>query len=200
MQSYREWFDQSGIGQAEVFRHTQQIAGGHIYAVAEKAWVAGHAHETDIGADIVMARVAKLAVITVNGGLAKHTVAGLPGAELVEVEPAGCSGGLARVDEHGETEELRRRRLSEAQVRLSEQRAQYTDAHPVIIDLQQTIAALEVPSPQIKALRAEVAALRSEQEKLGGEGGSASVAPPAEGSPRLAPIPNDIVRLDEELR
>jgi hypothetical protein len=98
-------------------------------------------------------------------------------------------------------EELRRRRLAEAQMRLAEQRATYTEAHPLIIDLHQTIAALETPSPQIKALRAEVASLRTEQERLGGEGAGRVAAPEAaSGSARLLPIPREIVRLDEELR
>jgi hypothetical protein len=98
-------------------------------------------------------------------------------------------------------EERRRQRLSEMQVRLAEQRATYTENHPVIIDLQQTIAALEVPSPQIKALRGETAALRARHEKLGGEHGAP--APPGGGFAASATplrLPSDILRLDQELR
>ena len=61
-------------------------------------------------------------------------------------------------------DEVRRRRVSELQGRLLEQRAVYTDNHPVIIDLMQTIAALSKESPQVTSLRKDVAALRAELE------------------------------------
>ena len=100
-------------------------------------------------------------------------------------------------------EELRRRRLSEMQMRLAEQRATYTENHPVIIDLQQTIAALQVPSPPVKALRDEVASLRAEQERMGGDArrGDIAAAPGGGlGARGVPPLPSEILRLDQELR
>src|SRR6185437_12677295 len=52
-----------------------------------------------------------------------------------------------------------------------------------------------------KSLRAEIASLSAEQEKLGGGGAARGPAgPSALGSTQLAPIPNEVLRLDEELR
>jgi uncharacterized protein involved in exopolysaccharide biosynthesis len=97
-------------------------------------------------------------------------------------------------------EETRRQKLAAAQVHLAEQRATYTDNHPTIIDLKQSVAALEAPSPQVKALREEVAALRGEYERLAG--GDARGAPLPSVSVTAAPprLPPEFFRLDQELR
>jgi len=134
-------------------------------------------------------------------GAAKSTPAARrapePRPELEQVQATLVAKRRALED----LEELRRRRLSEAQVHLAEERATYTDAHPAIIELQQTIAALQAPSPQIKSLHADIAQLATEQEKLGGESAAHALsAPSASSSARLAPIPNDVLRLDDELR
>ncbi len=63
-----------------------------------------------------------------------------------------------------ELEDLRRRRLSELQARLAEARAIYTENHPTIVDLKQSIAALSVESAQVASLRQEIAALKAEHE------------------------------------
>ena len=99
-------------------------------------------------------------------------------------------------------EEMRRHKLSEMQVHLAEQRATYTDNHPVIIDMKQTIASLQTPSPQVKALRDEIASLRAEYERTGGGArGDAALAPAGKGVAAVPPeLPSDILRLDQELR
>src|SRR5262249_47964118 len=67
-------------------------------------------------------------------------------------------------------EALRRRRLSELEARLAEQRSVYTDNHPTIGDLRATIAALSAPSPEHEALREEVASLRAQVRRIGAGG------------------------------
>jgi hypothetical protein len=96
-------------------------------------------------------------------------------------------------------EETRRRQLAEMQARLAEQRATYTDNHPVIIDLRQALAALQTPSPQTKTLREEVGALRAEYDRLtadlhGGIPASTPVTAPTR------ELPAEVLRLDQELR
>jgi hypothetical protein len=99
-------------------------------------------------------------------------------------------------------EEVRRHRLSELGIRLAEQRATYTDNHPVVIDLQQAIATLQAPSPQIKALRDEVATLRAEYERMSGSARGDAPGAPLGRSFAVAPpqLPGEILRLDQELR
>jgi hypothetical protein len=67
-------------------------------------------------------------------------------------------------------EDIRRRRLSELQGRLLEQRAVYTDNHPTIIDLQQTIASLSKESPQVAGLKKEVTGLRADLDRKAPQG------------------------------
>ncbi len=66
-----------------------------------------------------------------------------------------------------ELEGFRQRRLSELQAKLEEQRATYTDAHPAIADLKQSIQAASTESAQVGKLRAEMAQLQTEAERLG---------------------------------
>ena len=53
-------------------------------------------------------------------------------------------------------EEARDRRLAEAQLQLEQARSVYSDRHPVVLNLRETIATLSRPSPQIDALKAQV--------------------------------------------
>lgn len=64
-------------------------------------------------------------------------------------------------------EEYRRRHLSELQVRLAEQRAVYSEHHPAIVDLEQSIASLRNESPQLATLRQEEADLKSQLARHG---------------------------------
>lgn len=65
-----------------------------------------------------------------------------------------------------ELEDFRRRRLTDLQTQLSQQRAIYADAHPAIVTLLQSISALQEPSPQLQALKKEERDLQAEYERL----------------------------------
>lgn len=101
-------------------------------------------------------------------------------------------------------EQARRQKLAEAQTRLVEQRSTYTENHPIMIDLQQTISALQTPSPQAKALSQEIAALRADYDRERAASGGAQLGPaagPAIGGAATPPqLPSEILRLDQELR
>jgi uncharacterized protein involved in exopolysaccharide biosynthesis len=62
-------------------------------------------------------------------------------------------------------EDMRSKRIAELNGRLTELRATYSDSHPAVIDVMQTIETLSQESPQMASLRKEVAALR--QQYLG---------------------------------
>jgi uncharacterized protein involved in exopolysaccharide biosynthesis len=64
-------------------------------------------------------------------------------------------------------EDLRRRRMLELQTRLREQRATYSDNHPVVLDLQQNIAALNQEPAELQTLRRDLAALEKELRSRG---------------------------------
>jgi len=63
-------------------------------------------------------------------------------------------------------EEFRLRRLSELQTKLAELRANYSDAHPEVVGVQQSISALGKDSVQLTDLKKEEEALRAEVAKL----------------------------------
>jgi uncharacterized protein involved in exopolysaccharide biosynthesis len=65
-----------------------------------------------------------------------------------------------------ELDEFRRRRLTDLQAQLAQQRAIYADAHPAIVTLQQSITSLQEPSPQLLGLRKEEHELQTEYERL----------------------------------
>ncbi len=90
-------------------------------------------------------------------------------------------------------EEMRRRRLMELQTRLTEQRSVYSESHPVLRDLEQSIASLKNESPQLGALRQEEAGLR---ERLGSRRSGASTA----AFTALPDIPPDLFRFDRDSR
>lgn len=102
-------------------------------------------------------------------------------------------------------ESARRHRLSDLQARLIEQQATFTDNHPTIIDLKQTLSAIASPSPQVVSLRQEAARLQAEYDGKKGDG-----APPADAAAPLfvgaiaaatpPQLPGEIVGLDQEMR
>lgn len=107
-------------------------------------------------------------------------------------------------------EDVRRRRLSEAQARMVEQRATLTENHPVVVELQKTIAALGSPSPQIATMRHDLAAMQAElagkratpkeepgEPKRVAWTGTVSTTGATAAPPQL---PSEIMRLDSELR
>jgi hypothetical protein len=65
-------------------------------------------------------------------------------------------------------EEFRRKRLSELQAQLAEQKAIYSDSHPVVVNLEESIRALNQDSPQVVALRREEQDLEAEFQRRGG--------------------------------
>jgi hypothetical protein len=77
--------------------------------------------------------------------------------------------------------DIRERRLADLHAQLAEQRALYTDAHPVVTDIQQKIQASSQESPQVKQLRGEISGMKEEYERL-----KASL--PAETKAKVAPI------------
>ncbi len=85
-------------------------------------------------------------------------------------------------------EELRRRHLLEVQNRLAEQRTVYSESHPVVLDLEQTIASLQSESPQLAALRREEAELQAKLAKHGENADGASTSMPT--------IPPELFRTD----
>lgn len=102
-------------------------------------------------------------------------------------------------------EDMRRRRLSAAQAKLSELKAQYTDNHPSVIDARQTIAGLSSPSPQVQSLQRELAPLKAEYRRKmaqAREQVSVGVALRPSVSTSITPprLSSDIVGLDSVLR
>jgi uncharacterized protein involved in exopolysaccharide biosynthesis len=87
-------------------------------------------------------------------------------------------------------EEMRRRHALELQTRLTEQRSIYSENHPVVINLRESIEAVQSESPQVISLRREEASLRGELARAGGH---------ADFATRLPTIPPDLFRSEREL-
>jgi len=64
-------------------------------------------------------------------------------------------------------DEFRRRRVTELQTKLQEQRAVYAANHPVILDIEQSLDAVRQESPQVTALKRDVASLDADLKKRG---------------------------------
>jgi uncharacterized protein involved in exopolysaccharide biosynthesis len=109
-----------------------------------------------------------------------------------------------------ELEGLRRQRLSELQAQLAEARTTYTESHPTITNLKQSLAALAVDSPQLAGLRLEAASLREQYDARNARPSDPTppavvwtTAPPslagaAAGTPPQ--VPSDVLRLALDLR
>jgi uncharacterized protein involved in exopolysaccharide biosynthesis len=65
-------------------------------------------------------------------------------------------------------EDYRRRRLSELQTQLAEQKAVYSDSHPNVVNIDESIKGLMVDSPQLVTLRREEQELENEYRRRGG--------------------------------
>lgn len=83
-------------------------------------------------------------------------------------------------------EDFRQRRVLELQANLAEQRAKYTDQHPIIVGIRENIAAFSKESPQVASLRAEVKVLQDNYDRIAREA-EESDAPAA---PRGAALAN----------
>lgn len=179
-----------------------------ITALAESISIIGsHAARLQANIDAAVAGVAKLHGGTPVagdagapiGGSAWRPAARADGARLPELARLRVviEAKQRAVDE---LDQARRQRLAEVQTRLVEQRATFTDNHPAIADLQQTIVVLSRESAQVKGLNQEVASLRADyQRESAAERAEAPGAPPA---PLAAPaqLPGELLRLDQELR
>jgi hypothetical protein len=64
-------------------------------------------------------------------------------------------------------EEFRRRRITELETRLQEARALYSESHPAVQDLMQSLQAVQHESPQVQTLRRELVPLESELKQRG---------------------------------
>ena len=99
-------------------------------------------------------------------------------------------------------EDFRRRRLSELNASLAEKSATYTENHPVMIDLRQTIASLSSESPQVTTLRADVARLQKEfDERSAIATAEQRVVPVIAVGGSLAappPLPGSVIRIEQE--
>jgi uncharacterized protein involved in exopolysaccharide biosynthesis len=99
-------------------------------------------------------------------------------------------------------EEFRRRRLSELNASLAEKSAMYTDNHPAIIDLRQTIASLSSESPQVQSLRTDLVRLQRDfDEKSAAASAESRVVPvinPGGLSSAPPPLPGSIIRIEQE--
>jgi capsular polysaccharide biosynthesis protein len=125
-----------------------------------------------------------------------------PDAKLAKLKVAIAAKERAIAD----LEDFRRHRRAELQAHLDEQRAVYTERHPIVMDLQQTIASLGTESGQVVTLRKELAALEEEYDREAGVPG-AGVQAAARPSRQVialsvsAPppeLPGDILSLERE--
>ena len=64
-------------------------------------------------------------------------------------------------------EEFHRRRVTELQTRMQEQRAVFSENHPAVLDIKQSLEAVRQESPQVTALKHELAPLELELKKRG---------------------------------
>jgi uncharacterized protein involved in exopolysaccharide biosynthesis len=64
-------------------------------------------------------------------------------------------------------EEFRRRRVTELQTKLQEQRAVFSENHPAVLDIQQSLEAVRKESPQVEAIKRELGPLEAEARKRG---------------------------------
>ena len=64
-------------------------------------------------------------------------------------------------------QEFRRRRSTELQTQLEEQRALYTDPHPAVLDIHQSLQELKTESPELQELRRELVSLQTELRRRG---------------------------------
>jgi len=81
-------------------------------------------------------------------------------------------------------EDFRKKRLLELQARLSEQKAIYSETHPIVVDLALSVRSMSSESPQVATLRREMNDLRAEYLRRGGDEDAEKHA--------LASLPSDI--------
>ena len=77
----------------------------------------------------------------------------------------------------GDLEDFRSRRGAELTAQLQEQKVQYADQHPVVLDTRQRIDALKADSPQMSQVKGDIDALEHEYRRKGGRDADALVEP-----------------------
>ena len=88
----------------------------------------------------------------------------------------------------GDLEDFRSRRVTELTAQLQEQKVQYADQHPIVLDTRQRIEALKADSPQMTQVKGDIDALEHEYRRKGGRDVDALVEPSRPRSPmRRAP-------------
>ena len=92
---------------------------------------------------------------------------------------------------------FRQRRIEELQTQLSEQRAVYSDSHPIVANTRRSLEAIAADSPQITELRREVADLEARYVQRGGAAADLSDAATAARAPGGSTV---VVPLDSRLR
>jgi uncharacterized protein involved in exopolysaccharide biosynthesis len=138
---------------------------------------------------------------------AKRPATAKPRPQLPAVRPAHVDAGLgelklmldAKRRAVRDLEEFRARRIAEIQARLSELKATYTPAHPLVVAARESVEALSTDSPQLAELRREEHELLAEYLARGGRadgdrGDLGASAPPS--TPSLLQVP-DILRVQD---
>ena len=77
----------------------------------------------------------------------------------------------------GDLEDFRSRRVTELSAQLAEQKVQYADQHPIVMDMRQRIHALKLDSPQMTQVKADIDSLIQEYRRKGGRDPDALVEP-----------------------
>lgn len=74
-------------------------------------------------------------------------------------------------------EDFRTRRVTELTAQLQEQKVQYADQHPVILDTMSRLDALKLDSPQMAQVKGDIDSLEQEYKRKGGRDSDALVEP-----------------------
>jgi uncharacterized protein involved in exopolysaccharide biosynthesis len=99
--------------------------------------------------------------------------------KLIDPEPVNLRVMLeAKRRGVADLEELWRRHTLDLQTRLAEQRAIYSETHPIVLDLQRSVESFRHESPQLTALRQQEADLRRRLSEYSGDTGAASPGAP----------------------
>ena len=77
----------------------------------------------------------------------------------------------------GDLEDFRSRRVTELTAQLQEQKVQYADQHPIVMDMRQRIQALKLDSPQMSHVKGDIDALEHEYRRKGGRDPEALIEP-----------------------
>ena len=148
-----------------------------------------HASETQTAIEEAVQNVQKVADER-RGQARKDAKAAVPGAPVVK-KPLPASNTETPTQELSQLkflirtkrraiqdlEEFRNHRLTELQGTLAEQKVIYSANHPVVVDIEQRIDALQKESPQIETLKHDEAALIEEYKSRGGRDVNATVEP-----------------------